>query len=414
MATTADFDLEAEAASAPPMSSRPPRSRLVVFILIAVGLVVGAGAATFAVDQMTRVSVPDVTGSTSAAAAAALADAGLSVDRTASVRDEFCVSSLHEPWCVVASQSPAAGERLHTSSQVALVIEPTEVAVPDVTGVGFFRAAAVLEAAGLVASLREPSLAEIDGHGSWAVVAQSLSALETARAGTNVELALDRPSVPVGDVVGMPLTEAAASLEALAINVSFEPRLSTDETGEPIEPPAAWVVTGALPALGGELPVGSTVALEWGVRVPNLVGMTGDAAEDALSAVGLDVEFAEGSPSDTAVVAQQWAADAIVDPGSIVGLTTARASVVFEVVANGGSATITWTTPVALEQKRATGAKLPWRMTFSTGTTPDVYARGAITATAVGGTSITCSIFVNGAKVASDTATGKNATATCQ
>ena len=340
MTATAPFDttlsdLAPDAEDAPSPSSRPPRSRLVVVILAAIGFVIAAGVATFAVDQSMRIPVPDITGTAFADAVAALERDGLAVDAGGSTRDEFCVNSSHAQWCAVVSQQPAAGERLHAQSPVALVVAAIAVAVPDATGETFDAAIAMLDGAGLTAALADPAIAEIDGYREWAVATQSPASGADLPAGTTVTLTLERPSVAVAPVVGLPVAEAAASLESAGLQVTYAlPEGTDDLDGESL--PSEWIVTGSTPSLDGEVPVGTTVELEWGARVPDLVGMPGESAQDALIQLGLEAEFAAGSPTDTLVVAQQWAKGEILAPGEAVALTTTPAKVVFRVVTDKG------------------------------------------------------------------------------
>lgn len=414
----APFDLDDDVAGAP-SPSRPPRSRLVVFIVAAIALVVAAGVATVAVDQAMRIPAPDVAGSSYADAVGALERDGLAVDARGSTRDDYCVSSSNDRWCVVVSQRPAAGERLHARTPVSLVLAPIAVAVPDATGATFAEAAAALEHAGLGVALADPAVAGIDGHLEWTVATQSPDPGAERPAGTKVALTLERPTVVFAAIMGLPLAEVAASLETAGLTVAYALPEGMEDLERDLLPPE-WVVTGSTPALDGalpvgELPVGTTVELEWGARVPDLVGMPGEAAQDALVLLGLEADFAEGSPTDTRVVTQEWAEGAILAPGQAVSLTTAPASVVFEVVTDKGGAAIVLTTPVALEAKKVASAKTAWRTKYSVGTTPDVYSRGMIEATATGAArSVTCSISVNGVKVATETAKGKGAVVTCQ
>lgn len=414
MTATAPFDLDAEVADASSASPRPPRSRLVAFVVAAIVVVVAAGVATVAIDQSARIPVPDVRGSSFAEAVAALERDGFALDARRSTRDDYCLNSSHEEWCAVASQLPAPGERLHAHSPVALVVASIGVSVPDARGTTLAGAAAMLEATGLAVALSDPAIADIEGHSGWTVSAQSPSSGADVPAGTEVVLTLERPTVVVAEATGLALAAAAASLESAGLVVAY----ALPEGMEDLERalmPRAWIVTASTPLLGGELPLGTTVELEWGARVPDLVGMAGEAAQEALVQLGLEADFAKGSPNDTRVVAQQWAEGAILAPGESVGLTTAPATVVFEVVTDKGGASIVVTTPIALTEKEISAAKSPWRTTYSLGTTPDIYAHGTISATATGAArSVTCSILVNGVKVATDTATGKRAVAVCQ
>nr|WP_223169471.1 PASTA domain-containing protein [Microbacterium sp. MF43] len=158
--------------------------------------------------------------------------------------------------------------------------------------------------------------------------------------------------------------------------------------------------------MDGKLPIASSVKLEWGVKVPNVVGATDLAATSTLSNAGLEVS---GSTSGSQKVSsQQPKAGTIVEPGSDVAITLEAPSIVYEVVGNGSRASITWIAPGTYNISQATNEPLPWRKSW-----PGDSSYRNFNAQILDGTSITCNIYVNGQRVRTNTSTGQYAVVSC-
>jgi beta-lactam-binding protein with PASTA domain len=101
-----------------------------------------------------RVAVPNVVGSSAAAARAELRAAGLTVSTESTVSDE--------PAGTVIEQSPRAGTELRKGERVRLTVSagPAEVAVPDVVGLDEASARQQLEAAGFQVRVTDESITD--------------------------------------------------------------------------------------------------------------------------------------------------------------------------------------------------------------------------------------------------------------
>jgi beta-lactam-binding protein with PASTA domain/tRNA A-37 threonylcarbamoyl transferase component Bud32 len=128
------------------------------------------------------VRVPDVTGQTQAAAAAALTTAGLTVGAVSSR-----VSASLAPGTVI-SQSPSSGASLAAGGKVNLVVAqaPKEIAVPGVVGQNEAQAAAALGAAGFAPKTASATTTEPAQVG--VVMEQSPAAGAQARKGATVTI----------------------------------------------------------------------------------------------------------------------------------------------------------------------------------------------------------------------------------
>lgn len=349
------------------------------------------------VDQVTRSSVPGVEGDTLAQAMAAVDEAGMGIElRTESM---FCEKgSLAPDLCVVSSQTPAADERVHANATTVVIdVVPSEVKVPDLEEMSFSEAVAATTDLGIEIRPVDSTYSRVDGYEEWEVVSQSEQG--TIPAGTQIEVVLDRPLAGAPDVVGASLSDATAALEAAGFSTSSSSPLPGFD-GE-------MVVTEMTPQLeDGKLPVGTTVALHWGVRVPNVVGMTDLAGTSTLSNAGFDVTGS--SSSSRKIATQEPAAGTVTEYLSDITITLEAPTVVYEVVGNGSRASVTWIAPGTFDISQATNEALPWRMTFQT----EASYRN-FNAQALNGNSITCHIYVNGELLKTNTSTGPYAVVSC-
>ncbi|MBQ3358872.1 MAG: PASTA domain-containing protein [Microbacterium sp.] len=375
------------------------RSRRLLYIggaaVVAAALV--AVAAFVIVDQVTRVSVPNVEQQTLATAKTTIdgLDLGVNVRTDSSFCDE---DELGPDWCVVTSQTPAEGERIHVNEVVTLEVAPTEVSVPTVVGMTFDEAVDAGAEVALEVLPADLSDRLVEGYEGWNVVAQSESG--ASNAGSSFKVTLERPLVDAPAIVGSTLQGAVDALTA----AGFKPVVAADPGGEH-DP--AWVVTGSEPEIvDGKLPVAARITLTWGVQLPNVVGMTDLAAKSALSNAKVTVE---GSKSSSQLVAaQDPAAGTVVQPESKVTIALEPPSTVYEVVGNGSRATITWIPPNSYSISQAGDTPLPWRMSWPTSSG---YAN--FNAQIMDGNSVTCNIYVNGQLVKTATSTGQYAVVSC-
>ena len=198
-------------------------------------------------------TVPDCGGMTQAAAETAILGAGLVVGDVAQAYSSTVAAGL------VASQDPAAGQRVDPGSSVDLVVskgpEPQSVDIPDVVGM----------------------------------------------TQTNAENAITWVGLTVGSV-----TQAYSDTVSAGMVISQDPAAGTE-----VDPASA---------VGIEVSMGPEP-----VSVPNLVGMTQSAAEEALTNLGLEAgDIAQENDNTAAagtVIAQDPAAGSSVSPGTEVDMT---------------------------------------------------------------------------------------------
>ena len=373
-----------------------PSKRTIMIAAIVLGVLLLGVLVWVVVDQVTRVSVPAAEGETLADATTALEDAGFVVEVDS--ESSFCRSEgPTQELCVVSSQSPDAGERVHPDT-VTLEAVPAEVDVPVMEGMTFDEARAAAGEVGLTAVPFDGADAQVEGHEDWPVLGQS--ELGTATAGSSVKVRLERPLVDAPAVVGVSLATAIDALNEAGFTPTFGYNPGAD-------PHSTWVVISSEPAVtDGKLPLASKVKLIWGVQVPDVVGMGDSAAAGALTDAGLKPR---GTVSSTRKVASQTpAAGTVVTPESEVVVTLEEPSTVYEVVGNGSRASITWIAPGSFDISQAANEPLPWRKSF-----PSSSGYRNFNAQMMSGTSITCNIYVNGQLVKTNTSTGQYAVVSC-
>jgi serine/threonine-protein kinase len=198
-----------------------------------------------------------------------------------------------------------------------------QVTVPDVVGTPVQTAEVELTRAGLQVEVTTESS---DSVPKDEVISQDPSAGTEVDEESTVTLAVSAgpEAVEVPDVRGLSLDEARGILEDVGLSVgkitkSDEPDVEQDE------------VISSDPASGTQAEAGSKVNLEVGtgrVKVPNVVGMTQSAAQNALSQAGLEYEtsFEQTDSSKEGTVVEQDPNDGEpVDQGSTVKIVIAQA-----------------------------------------------------------------------------------------
>ncbi len=286
----------------------------------AVALVVSKGAEP--------VAVPSVVGMAQAAAATALAGAGLTVG---AVTESF---SAAVPAGQVISQNPVAGALVAPGSAVGLVVskgpEPvTTVAVPSVVGMAQAAAATALTGAGLtVGSVTESFSATVPAD---QVISQTPAAGALVAPGSAVGLVVSKgpepvTTVAVPNVVGMMQAAAATALTGAGLTVG------TVAESFNATVPAGQVIS-QNPAAGVSVTLGASVALDVSkgpepVPAPDIVGMTRAEAETAITGAGLTVGFVAEVFSGTVpagrVISQNPPAGTPTQLGTGVGFVVSR------------------------------------------------------------------------------------------
>ena len=266
--------------------------------------------------------VPDVTGVSLAEARTTLEDAGFRVRVT---RRESA-----RPPGEVLRQEPAAGTSVAPDAIVVLTVArevaPSEIAVPEVTGLAVSEATEILRDAGLRAQIRlvpsnEPAgrvLEQSPGPGID-VAEDSVVRLDVAEAR---QPAVERVDVP--DTVGTNVADARARLRDLGLRVRVLRVVAAD--------PAGTVVRQS-PQAGARVREGATVTLRVStgpaeVTIPDVIGLDEATARSELEDAGFDVRVTEEPTSDPAqdgvVLAQAPAGGSTAREGAVATITVAR------------------------------------------------------------------------------------------
>jgi len=188
---------------------------------------------------------------------------------------------------VVLAQNVPAGKTLSPGSTVPIVVgkytAPAQQPVPNVVGMPLDKAQAALSQAKLNAAV---SMQPVDQpQRNNVVLAQNVPAGKTLSPGSTVPIVVGKYTAPaqqpVPNVVGMPLDKAQAALSQAKLNAVVTLEKVTDKNKNSI-------VLKQQIAPGTALAPGAQVPLIVGqyhetVRVPSVVGMTGEQAKAALT-----------------------------------------------------------------------------------------------------------------------------------
>lgn len=228
----------------------------------------------------------------------------------------------------VLAQEPGAGTDLAEGETIGVTVSDgfTLTDIPELVGLDEADALTAVEASGLVAGARSTAHDETVPAGALISAGPSADAGvpgEPGRVprGTSIDyMVSDGPAprvVPDG-IVGVPLDDARAALEAVQLGVSSsEQYSSTVEQG---------VVISSDSEPGTELPRDSVVALVVSagpepIVVPDLTGRTGTEAAAALEEAGFRVSGIEGSPSGAVLATDPPAGESRL-PGAAVRVFT--------------------------------------------------------------------------------------------
>lgn len=252
-------------------------------------------------------TVPDLTGKSQTDAEKALQDAKLTP-----VQSNAIISSATPPG-TVCEQSIPAGTTVKEGTQVtfAIALAPDTIAVPNEVGKTQDDAQADLTQAGLGSDISQVYSSNID---AGLVITQSVAPGTKVATGTVVTLQISLGPQPpeqvtVPDIMTYTLEDAEAALDSAGLAY----RYTGDEDG---------TVVSMDPAAGTEVDAGSTVTFSLQhastlVAVPDVAGMTGDDAFNAMDAAGLDLDYDTDNPDKT-LQGTNPAAGTQVDIGSVV------------------------------------------------------------------------------------------------
>jgi len=197
-----------------------------------------------------NVTVPNVVGSTQAAATTAITGAGLTVGTTTQASSSTVAAGN------VISQSPAAGASVASGSAVNLTIStgPAQVQVPNVVGATQAAATTTITGAGLTVGSVAMQASNTVAAGS--VISQSPTAGTMVANGSAVNLTVSSGpgTVAVPDVVGHTQADATTAITAAGLIVGTVTQASSASV-------AKGSVISSAPAAGTQVAPGSSVDL---------------------------------------------------------------------------------------------------------------------------------------------------------
>jgi serine/threonine-protein kinase len=259
------------------------------------------------------ISVPSVVGKTQAQAKATLAEAGLELEVSKTVRD------ASQPADVIISQDPAPGSQLQKGGTVKVVVNEGEdlVNVPSVVGLTPAEAEAALEEADLELGDTSESFSTQVAKGK--VLSQSPAGGEKTAKGSSVSIVVSKgpESENVPNVVGLSQATATQRLEEAGFQVQVQTQSSSTAT--------VGTVLEQNPAAGESTPKSSTVTItvaEKPPKVPNVVGQLQADAENTLVEAGFVVTVINQATTDQSrvgrVMSQDPPANSEAGPGASV------------------------------------------------------------------------------------------------
>jgi serine/threonine-protein kinase len=296
------------------------RRRLLVGVLSVVGLLLVAGGA-YGAYVMTRPEhpVPELAGGSVSQVGPAVRDLNFDVQRIGE-------RGRGRPGQVVA-QDPDPGTKLREGQTFTVTVSrgPDFVPVPErllnltaAQPLSREDAQALLEEAGFVVGYVSEKFNEQVVAGTVQAVALPFDQLPRGSAVDLVVSKGPRPRIVPEDLVGRPYDEVAAELESLSLVVNRVEEANPDED--------EGTVLRVDPVGGTQVERDSTVTVVVAipkVEVPDVSGMSIQAAYDELTAAGLEVDRVQGPPVGE-VTSTDPEAGSLVDPGSSVTLITSR------------------------------------------------------------------------------------------
>ncbi|MEU6573203.1 Stk1 family PASTA domain-containing Ser/Thr kinase [Streptomyces sp. NPDC046805] len=227
-----------------------------------------------------------------------------------------------QPKGKVCKQNPNSGTTVKKQSTIKLVVSTgaPKVAVPDVEGLSYDKAASQLKAKGFDVQKRT----EVSDQNPGVVLNQDPTGDTEREKGSTVTLTVAKaqPKSTVPDVTGKTCDEAKAQMQAngLAGNCVNVPTTDPNQNGKVVKTD---------PAANSQVDKGSTVNISVGqgaaqqTPVPQVTGMPLKQAKQTLKQAGFNNIQIAGNQDDNALVAQQNPpANTPSDPNSPVQLTT--------------------------------------------------------------------------------------------
>ena len=331
----------------------------------AVNLVVSAG-----------VLVPNVVGSTQAAATTSIIGAGLVAGTVTTV------ASSTVPSGSVVSESPAAGTAVNGGSAVDLVVSsgPGQVPVPNVVGSTQAAATTAITGVGLVVGTVTTASSLTVAIGN--VISETPAAATSVNAGSAVNLVISLGTT-VPNVVGS--TQAAAQTAIAGAGLT----VGTVTTASSLTVAIGNVISSS-PAAGTAVSGGSAVAfvVSIGTTVPTVFGLTQAAAGTAITGSGLTVGTVTNAASTTVTIGN------VISSTPTAGTAVSGGSAVALVISSGTTVPTLINLTQAAAQTAITGAGLTVG-TVTTASSATVASGSVISSSPVAGTAVNGGTSVN-------------------
>jgi serine/threonine-protein kinase len=302
--------------TAPKPQNRKRSRRIALFAIIGVLLVaIGIGTSSFWYGATQWVTVPNVVGTSSAAALAELKNAHLAAKVTKKLDNTI-------PADTVISTDPGKGGKVPKDSAVTLVVSLGRPLVPSVpAGTDLSTAEQTIRAANLtpehVAS--KDVYSETVASGKVVRITPATGTSADVNATITIILSKGPAPKPVPNVSGMAHDDAFKALTAAGFTPYDLPaQFSADAD--------AGTVISTTPTEGTKVsPTGNRkvgVVVSNAVKVPGVRGNTVGTAKQTLTAAGLQVQVNSFTGSDNSpVISQSTAANTRVPPGTTITLT---------------------------------------------------------------------------------------------
>ena len=320
--TVTDLDQVEEVPEPEPRGMSWGRLVLIALAILAVAGIIGYLLFRGDDDGGQQVGVPNIVGETLESAQQLIEDRslvmGTPVEQETDNPDEVGI---------VLSQDPAFNELVDEGATVTptIGVAPETVPVPaNLVGMTEQEARAALQAAGLTVGTVNQE--ETDDAEPGEVLATDPASGEEVAVGSAVNLAVAVASdtVTVPSVLGRPVDDARAAIEAAGLSFGNVTREASDQPAD--------TVLQTDPSGGTEVARGSTVNVvissgPANVQVPNLVGQTSDEAQTALDQAGLAASAVPDVTCDDpvgTVTGQSPSAGTQVAPGTTVEISVAE------------------------------------------------------------------------------------------
>ncbi|MGQ0803028.1 MAG: Stk1 family PASTA domain-containing Ser/Thr kinase [Actinomycetota bacterium] len=303
---------------APRRSSRKIAGAIVASILgvlllaAMVGLITGAFTPETS-GGGTTVAVPDVVGQTFDEAKLALEAKGFKVER----EDK----ESNQPENQVLEQDPASGQKLKKGGTITLTVSSSTVTIPNVVGKSEAEARQQLQELGFTNVVGFPE--ESDQPPGTVLRTEPPVGAEVKKSDQVVLVVAGEAAVDIPAVANLPQATAETNLRTAGFEVTIRP--------EPHDTIPAGRATRTDPAEGTKQPKGTAVTLYVSngpmmVDVPNTVGQTQGAAQNALTTAGFNVvvSFAPSTPANSGLVVTQSPASGQAPKGSTVTIVVGQ------------------------------------------------------------------------------------------